>query len=108
MDGIEVRRSTTGRCRRRPGAVAGDKAYSVRRIRKWLRDRRVRSVIPSRSDQRQNPHFDAAAYRQRNVVERCVGWLKGFRRVGTRFEKLAVNFVAMLKLGMIRVMLTFE
>lgn len=108
MDGVRIKRFATGRPRQRPTAVAGDKAYSVRRIRKWLRDRRVRPVIPTRSDQRSNPYFDAKAYRQRNVVERCVGWLKGYRRLGTRFEKLAVNFVAMLKLGIIRVMLSFE
>jgi len=48
------------------------------------------------------PVFDRAAYRRRNVVERCVGWLKQARRVATRFEKLAVNFLAMLKLAMIQ------
>jgi transposase len=65
-------------------------------------------VIPTRSDERRNPSFDKTAYRERNVVERCVGWLKGFRRIGSRFEKLAVNFMAMLRLGMIRIMLSFE
>lgn len=107
MNGVKIKRPT-GRPRQRPKAVAGDKAYSVKRIRGWLRNHHVRSVIPTRSDQRDNPHFDTAAYRHRNVVERCVGWLKGFRRIGTRFEKLAVNFAAMLKLGVIRVMLSFE
>ena len=38
----------------------------------------------------------------RSVVEQCVGWLKEFRRIGTRFEKLAVNFHGMLQLAMIR------
>jgi transposase len=35
------------------------------------------------------------------VIERCIGWLKECRRIGTRFEKLAVNFLAMVKLAMI-------
>ena len=46
--------------------------------------------------------FDRPAYRQRAVVEQCVGWMKESRRIGTRFEKLAVNFHGMLQLAMIR------
>jgi len=37
-----------------------------------------------------------------DVVEQCVGWLKEYRRIGTRFEKLAVHFHGMLELAMIR------
>ena len=59
-------------------------------------------MIPTRKDQRRNPHFDKQAYRRRNVVERCVGWLKECRRLATRHEKLAVNFLAMAKLAMIQ------
>ena len=46
--------------------------------------------------------FDRQAYRNRCVVEHCVGWLKENRRIGTRFEKLAVNFLAMLQLAIIK------
>ena len=46
--------------------------------------------------------FDKAAYRQRAVVEQCVGWLKENRRIGTRYEKLAVNFHGMLQLAMVK------
>ena len=66
-------------------------------------------VIPRRRDQigrRGRPgRFDREAYRRRNVVERCVGWLKGSRRVGTRHDKLAVSFLAFVKLAMIRQLL---
>jgi transposase len=41
--------------------------------------------------------FDREAYRRRSVVERCVGWLKGCRAVATRFDKLAVNYLATVK-----------
>ena len=61
-----------------------------------------KAVIPTRKDQRRNPRFDREAYRRRNVVERCIGWLKECRRLATRHEKLAVNFLAMVKLAMIR------
>jgi len=59
-------------------------------------------VIPTRSNQTAEADFDGGAYRRRNVVERCVNWLKENRRLGTRYEKLAVNFLAMAKLAMIR------
>ena len=48
------------------------------------------------------PVFDSELYRKRNVIERCIGWLKQARRIATRFEKLALNFLAMLKLAMIQ------
>ena len=41
-------------------------------------------------------------HRRRNAVERCVGWPKQCRRVGTRYEKLAVNYLAFVRLAMIR------
>lgn len=38
----------------------------------------------------------------RNVVERCFGRLKEYRRIATRYEKTARNYLAMVKLGCIR------
>jgi transposase len=52
-------------------------------------------------DQERLPRFDKATYRRRNVVERSIGWLKDRRRLATRFEKLAENFLAMVKLAML-------
>jgi transposase len=40
-------------------------------------------------------------FRQRCTIEQCIGWLKECRRLGTRFEKLAVNFVAMIQVAFI-------
>ena len=48
------------------------------------------------------PKLDRESYQRRNVVERCIGWLKHARRIATRYEKTAVNFLAMLKLAMIQ------
>jgi transposase len=90
-----------GRPRRRPRRLAGDKGYSYPRIRRYLRRRGIKAVIPTRKDQRRLPSFDKPAYRRRNVVERCIGWLKESRRLATRFEKLAENFLAMVKLAML-------
>jgi transposase len=90
------------RPRTRPHALAGDKGYSFPTVRRYLRQRGIRPVIPTRKDQRPNPRFDRRAYRQRNIIERVVGWLKESRRLGTRYEKLAVNFLAMVKLAMLQ------
>jgi transposase len=87
-----------------PAKLAGDKGYSYPRIRAWLQARQIGDVIARRSDQRvagAEGEFDRETYRQRNWVERCVGWLKECRRIATRFEKLAVNYLAMLKIAMI-------
>jgi transposase len=48
------------------------------------------------------PTFCTATYRQRNVVERLVGWLKEHLRIATRFEKLVSGFLAMVKLSFVR------
>ena len=64
----------------------------------------VRPVIAHQSKEPPKPWeipFDRAAYRRRNVIERVVGYLKECRRVATRFEKLALNYLAMVKLAMI-------
>lgn len=95
-----------GRPGPRPERLAADKGYSYDRVRSWLRRHRINAIIPTRDDprdpfQRRDPNFDKPTYRRRNIIERCIGWLKESRRVVTRFEKLAVNFLAMIKLAMI-------
>lgn len=87
--------------RRRPDAVAGDKAYSCPRIRRWLSKRGIEAVIPSRSNQ-PRVRLNRRKYRRRNVVERCIGWLKCCRRVATRYEKLATHFLSMVKLAIVQ------
>jgi transposase len=100
MNQVRVPRAV-GRPRRRPRRLAGDKGYSYRRVRRYLRRRGIVAVIPTRKDQKRRPGFEKAMYRRRNVVERSIGGLKGRRRLATRFEKLAENFLAMVKLAML-------
>jgi len=95
MDTVKIGR------RRRPEAVAGDKGYSSLRIRRWLAERGMKAVIPARSNQCPLK-LDRPMYRRRNVVERCIGWLKECRRIATRYEKLATHYLAMVKLAMIQ------
>jgi transposase len=58
-------------------------------------------VIPTKSDQPCQPRFDRAAYRGRNRVEPSVGRLKQYRRVATRYDKRAVNYLAWIVLAAI-------
>lgn len=96
--------TSSGRYRTRPTHLAADKAYSSRALRAELQRRKIKAVIPRRSDQQRHHKgrplvLDKARYRRRNVVERCFGWLKKFRRFSTRYEKLAGSFAAFIKLA---------
>jgi transposase len=81
----KIRRVGRGRPRLRPSHVASDKAYDSDKLRAALRERGIVPVIPSRRN-----------YRGRNVIERCFNRLKHWRRLATRYEKLGVNYVAVL------------
>jgi len=101
MEQGAVRRVGGGRPRLRPRRVVGDKGYSYPRIRRWCKRRQVEAVIPTRKDQPRDENFDKRTYKRRNIVERVVGWYKEYRNLGTRYEKLAVNYVAMWLVAMI-------
>lgn len=99
-----------GAPRRYPDALAADTSYSFAPVRQWCRRHRVQAVLPQRQDQvhvnaRQRGRFDQPRYRRRNVIERTVGHLKEWRRIATRAEKLATRYLAMVTLGMIRLIL---
>jgi transposase len=100
-----VKRLGPGRPRLRPERVAGDRGYSSRAVRQDLRRRRIGAVIPQPRNQRPCALMDRAAYRRRNVVERLINRLKQHRRIATRYEKLAANYLAMLTLAAIRLWL---
>ena len=95
-----------GRPKSRPKRLAGDKGYSSGTIRTYLKDRGIEPIIPHRDNEnaRHDPEveFDTETYRRRSIVEQSIGWLKECRRIGTRFEKLAINFLAMVKLAMVK------
>ena len=88
-----------------PARLACDRAYSAGWVRRLLRLCGMKAVIPYRKNEhgakRRGGGYDRVAYRGRNVVERLVGWLKERRRIATRYEKLAVNYRAMVHIAFI-------
>lgn len=89
-----------------PAGEAGrGQGVQLPRIRRSLAGHGIKAVIPRRKDQRPDDgrvRFDKETYKRRAVVEQCVGWLKECRAVATRFDKLAVNYLATVELAMIQ------
>jgi transposase len=101
METGAVKRPGVGRPRLRPYRLAGDKGYSSGTVRRYLQHRGIVGVIPRRSTEPPDPFFDRETYRERNQVERLIGRLKQHRRIATRYEKLAVVYMAMLTIAAI-------
>jgi transposase len=105
LDHGAVKRAGRGRPRLRPDRIVGDKGYSSRMARQTARRRGIAPVIPTKSNEPRQRHFDRELYRERNQVERCINRLKQYRRVATRYEKLAVNYLAMVSIAAILIWL---
>jgi len=98
------------RVRRRPRQLIADRGYDAQHIRRWLRRRRIRAVIPrrrlapSRRCRRRGrpPRIEPRRYARRNVIERLFGSLKEHRRVATRYDKHDQHFLSMAQLACIR------
>lgn len=101
----ELRTGRRGRPRWKPAAVIADKGYSAAWLLRALRRKGITPVIPPRLDQPDNPDFDREVYRDRNLVERLVGKLKQFRRVATRYDKLAAHYLAFVQIASVMVRL---
>jgi transposase len=78
-----------------------DNGYGSWRIRTWLRRHGIRQTIPRKRNECRHGPFDRALYRERHQVERLINRLKQFRRVATRYEKRAANYLAMVTLAAI-------
>ena len=99
--------------RSRPQEVVADKAYTGKPVRKYLRSRGIKALIPEkklpegRKRRQKGPHhrFNEQTYKERNVIERLINHLKECRRFATRSEKLAANCLALVELAFARSLL---
>lgn len=83
--------------------MCGDKGYTGRPIRRYLRRRGIGTVVPRLCHEpRRGVRFDRAADRERNRIERTINRLEQYRAIATRFEKLATTFHALITLACIR------
>jgi transposase len=74
--------------------LIADKAYDANSLRQLLADQGAKAVIPSTASRNEPIRYNKTIYRQRNVIERMFARLKDFRRIATRYDKLARNFLA--------------
>ena len=72
----------------------GDKAYDSAELREWLGDRGTKPVIPNRSNRKQPFSFNKQSYKFRHRIENAICRIKDFRRIATRYDKLARNYLA--------------
>jgi transposase len=82
-------------------ALIADKGYDGDSFRADIVKRGARPVIPNKSNRTTLHRFNKRAYKGRNVIERCFCRLKDFRRIATRYDKLARNFLAAVHLAAI-------
>ena len=81
-----------------PKRLIGDKAYDADSLRRWLKAQCIKAIIPSTATRTVPYPLDRAAYRRRNLIERLFCRLKNWRRIATRYDRLARNYLAALAL----------
>ena len=74
--------------------LLGDRAYDSAELRQWLDARGTKPVIPNKSNRKQPYSFDKRSYKQRHRIENAFCRLKDFRRIATRYDRLARNYLA--------------
>jgi transposase len=89
----------------RPEAVVADKGYDKRALVEEVERRGAEAVIPTQRSRKEQREVDPHLYRERNLCERFWSKVKQYRRVATRYEKKAANYLAFVKVAAMMVML---
>ena len=79
--------------------LLADKGYDANSLRKHLRQSAIVPVIPGRSNRKRVIRYDKKRYKSRHLIENAFCRLKDFRRVATRYDKLATNFLSAVALA---------
>ena len=95
LEGLEAKR------------VLADKAYDSNALRAIVADMGAEAVIPCNPTRKTLIPYDFEAYKARNLIERCFNKLKQFRHVATRYDRSALNYLAMIKIACVRLWLRF-
>ena len=85
--------------------MIADKGYDKKALVEAIAARGAQAVIPTQKGRKEQREIDPHLYRERNVVERFWHKVKQYRRVATRYEKKAANFLAFVKVAALMVML---
>jgi transposase len=86
-------------------AAIGDKGFDSKKLVDYIESRGAEAVIPPRTNLKDQREFDRHLYKERNLVERFINRIKQYRRVATRYEKTARNFLAFVQVAAITVLL---
>ena len=90
-------------------ALIADRGYDAQAIIDSVRRHGGEAHIPTQRDRKRQRSVDPALYRKRNLIERFFCKLKHFRRIATRYDKLARNFLAAVLLASTKLWLkTYE
>ena len=76
--------------------ILGDSAFDADHFRADIAASKAQAVIASNPSRALKPQFDKHIYKERHLVECCINKLKHFRRVATRYEKTARNYLAII------------
>lgn len=87
--------------------LVADKGYDSDEFRQWLNERGIAACIPPRSNRKHPRPYSKRSYRKRHVVENFFERIKNFRRVATRYDKLAETFLGFVCLAATLVALLF-
>jgi transposase len=90
-----------------PGDVVADRGYDARAVLDLIAAHGGRGHIPTQRDRKLQRSVDPAIYRRRNLVERFFNKLKHFRKVATRYEKTARNYLAAVLIACSRLWMRF-
>jgi transposase len=85
--------------------VIGDKGFDSKALVSFIEAQGGEAVIPSRKNCKEQRDYDRDRYKDRNLVERFWNKMKHYRRVATRYEKTAGNFLAFVHVAAIMVLL---
>jgi transposase len=79
--------------------VIADKGYDSDDLLRLINTQEAIAVIPPRANRRHKRDYDKHLYKERHLVECCINKLKQYRRIFSRFEKLASRYLGFLKLA---------